>query len=368
MGKKISVGVLFGGRSAEHEVSVTSARSLLEAIDGEKYEVTLIGLDRQGKWLLPGDAAKMLSAGKVEGDESTLPVALDYCGGQDLVMRNGASQIGTGRKLDIVFPLLHGPFGEDGTVQGFLELADVAYVGSGVLGSAVAMDKDIMKRVLQAAGIPQVSHVCVLRSRWRAYPSMVEDEIERDFTYPMFVKPANMGSSVGISKVHDGTEFGNAMDAAARYDRKIIVEADAGQGSRELECSVLGYENPIVSVVGEVLPAAEFYDYDAKYNDDDSELIIPANVDGATTERAQQLAKQTFLAVDAAGLARVDLFMREDGTVLVNEINTMPGFTPISMYPKLWAASGISYCELINRLLELAVERHRDRRDTTTAL
>jgi len=368
MVEKIRVGVLFGGRSAEHEVSVASAHSLVEAIDRDKYDVTLIGIDRQGRWLLPGDATKMLAAGKVEGDESARPVALDYCGGQDLVMRFGASQINTGTKLDVVFPLLHGPFGEDGTVQGFLELADVAYVGSGVLGSAVSMDKDMMKRVLQAAGIPQVVHATVLRSRWRAFASTVQDEIERDFAYPLFVKPANLGSSVGITKVHDGTGFLTAMELAASYDRKIIVEADAGKGCRELECSVLGYENPIVSVVGEIRSDAEFYDYDAKYKESDSELIIPADLDEATTTRAQQLAKQTFLAVDAAGMARVDLFAREDGTVIVNEINTIPGFTPISMYPKLWAASGIPYSELIDRLLELAVERHRDRGDSTTSL
>jgi D-alanine-D-alanine ligase len=368
MVQRIRVGVLFGGRSAEHEVSVASAHSLIEAIDQDKYEVTLIGIDRGGQWLLPGDAAKMLAAGTVEGDEAACPVALDYSGDQRLVIRNGASQISSGGKLDVVFPLLHGPFGEDGTVQGFLELVDVAYVGSGVLGSAVSMDKDMMKRVLQAAGIPQVAHASVLRRRWRAFASTVQEEIERDFVYPLFVKPANLGSSVGISKVNDGAEFSPAMDAAARYDRKIIIEADAGQGSRELECSVLGYENPIVSVVGEVRPSGEFYDYDAKYKDSDSELIIPANVDEETTALAQRLAKQTFLAVDAAGLARVDLFVREDGTVIVNEINTIPGFTPISMYPKLWAASGISYSELIDRLLELAVERHRDRSDSTTSL
>jgi D-alanine-D-alanine ligase len=365
MEKKISVGVLFGGRSAEHEVSVRSAHSLLEAIDRDKYDVTLIGIDREGRWLLPADAAKMLTLGKVEGDGTAIPVALDYSGSRQLVLQN-RTQSSVPSELDIVFPLLHGPFGEDGTVQGFLELADVAYVGSGVLGSAVSMDKDMMKRVLRAGGIPQVAHAAVLRSRWRACGSSVQEEIERDFTYPLFVKPANLGSSVGISKVHEGGELAPAMEAAARYDRKIIIEADAGHGSREVECSVLGYENPIVSVVGEVLPAGEFYDYDAKYKDSDSELIIPAHLDQTTTERVQQLAKQTFLAVEAAGLARVDLFVQRDGTVIVNEINTIPGFTPISMYPKLWAASGISYTELIDRLLELAVERHRDRSDSTT--
>ena len=367
MVKRIKVGVLFGGRSAEHEVSVASAHSLVEALDQDKYEVPLIGIDREGRWLLLGDAAKMLAAGRVEGDESTSLVALDYSGSRELVTRMGGSQVNSGQKLDVLFPLLHGPFGEDGTVQGFLELADVAYVGSGVLGSAVAMDKDMMKRVLQAAGIPQVAHVAVLRSRWRAEASKVQKEIERDFAYPLFVKPANLGSSVGISKVHEGAEFSAAMDTAARYDRKIIIEEDAGD-SRELECSVLGNEYPIVSVVGEVRPDSEFYDYDAKYKDSVSELIIPANLDEATTARAKELAVQTFLAIDAAGMARVDLFARDDGSVLVNEINTIPGFTPISMYPKLWAASGISYPELIDRLLELAVERHRDRRDSTTSV
>ena len=367
MGDKIRVGVLFGGRSAEHEVSVTSARSLLEAIDRDKYDVTLIGIDRQGRWLLAADAATMLAAGRVEGEDAGVQVALDYGGGHELVYQDGA-QAGPAGKLDVVFPLLHGPYGEDGTVQGLLELADVAYVGAGVLGSAVAMDKDMMKRVLRAEGIPQVAHAAVLRSRWRAQRQAVEDEIERDLAYPVFVKPANLGSSVGISKVGDRAGFAAAMEMAIRYDRKVVVEADAGAGSREFECSVLGYEEPIASVVGEVVPGNEFYDYDAKYRDDNSELIIPADLDDATTARIQRLARQTFLAVEAAGLARVDFFVTADGAVLVNEINTIPGFTPISMYPKLWDASGIPYPELIDRLLELAADRQRDRRDSTTSL
>ena len=347
-------------------MSVTSARSLLEAIDRDKYEVTMIGIDRQGRWLLAADAAKMLAAGRVEGDDAALPVALDYSGGHELVFQS--AQAGTAGKLDVVFPLLHGPFGEDGTVQGLLELADVAYVGAGVLGSAVAMDKDMMKRVLHADGIPQVAYAAVPRRRWRAQRRLVQDEIEHEFDYPLFVKPANLGSSVGISKVGDSAQFPEAMDAAARYDRKIIVEADAGKGCREFECSVLGNEDPVTSVVGEVVPGNEFYDYYAKYRDDNSELIIPADLGREIATRIQQLAKQTFLAVEAAGLARVDFFVREDDAVLVNEINTMPGFTPISMYPKLWAASGVPYPALIDRLLELAAERHHDRRDSTTSL
>ena len=366
MREKIRVGVLFGGQSAEHEVSVSSARSLLEAIDRGKYEVTMIGIDRGGRWLAAGDATSLLEAGKVEGD-GLVPVSLDYGGAHELVMQGGAGgEAGTSQPVDVLFPILHGPYGEDGTVQGLMELAGVAYVGSGVLGSAVGMDKDMMKRVFRASGFPQVDHMAVRRSRWREQAEAVRRDIEAQLAYPVFVKPANMGSSVGVTKAHDREELTQGMDLAAQYDRKIIVEASAID-CREVECSVLGYEDPQTSVVGEVVPANEFYDYQAKYIDDDSELIIPARISPATTERVRALAREVFLAVEASGLARVDFFVSQDeDTVLVNEINTIPGFTPISMYPKLWAASGVSYSELIDRLIELAVERHRDRLDAST--
>ena len=365
MTKKIHVGVLFGGRSAEHEVSVTSARSVLDSIDRSKYEVTMIGIDRGGKWLAAGDAAKVLEAGKVVGDE-LLPAVLDYGGGRELTIQNGSPSGSTTSQLDVVFPILHGPYGEDGTVQGLLELADVAYVGSGVLGSAVGMDKDMMKRVFRAEGIPQVDHASVLRSQWRADPQDVQRQIERDFDYPLFIKPSNMGSSVGVTKAHAGDEFVEGMETAARYDRKIIVEAEA-RNCREVECSVLGYEDPQISVVGEIVPGNEFYDYESKYIDDNSELIIPARIKDETALAVRDMARKAFLAVEAAGLARMDFFVDKDSEdILLNEINTLPGFTPISMYPKLWEASGVSYSELIDRLIELALERHRDRQQVST--
>ncbi len=370
MPEKIRVGVLFGGRSAEHEVSVTSARSVLESIDRDKYDVTMIGIDRDGKWLAASDATRLLALGRVEeGDLDTTPVALDYAGRRELVTLDGKGKGKgeAGAQLDVIFPILHGPFGEDGTVQGLLELAGVAYVGAGVLGSAVGMDKDMARRVLRAEGVPQVEYASVLRSRWRAEPELVRHELERDLGYPMFVKPANLGSSVGITKAHNSTDFDLGMDEAARYDRKLVVEADVGD-CREVEVAVLGYENPEMSVVGEVVPANEFYDYSAKYMDDDSELHIPARIRAETAEKVRQMARTVFLAVEASGLSRVDFFVSRDEEehIYLNEINTMPGFTPISMYPKLWAASGIDYGQLIDRLIQLALERHKDRQDTTT--
>ncbi|HCL29855.1 MAG TPA: D-alanine--D-alanine ligase A [Candidatus Latescibacteria bacterium] len=370
MPEKIRVGVLFGGRSAEHEVSVTSARSVLESIDRDKYDVTMIGIDRDGKWLAASDATRLLALGRVEeGDLDTTPVALDYAGRRELVTLDGKGKGKgeAGTQLDVIFPILHGPFGEDGTVQGLLELAGVAYVGAGVLGSAVGMDKDMARRVLRAEGVPQVEYASVLRSRWRAEPELVRHELERDLGYPMFVKPANLGSSVGITKAHNSTDFDLGMDEAARYDRKLVVEADVGD-CREVEVAVLGYENPEMSVVGEVVPANEFYDYSAKYMDDDSELHIPARIRAETAEKVRQMARTVFLAVEASGLSRVDFFVSRDEEehIYLNEINTMPGFTPISMYPKLWAASGIDYGQLIDRLIQLALERHKDRQDTTT--
>ena len=348
---KIRVAVLFGGRSAEHEVSITSARSLLQAIDRDKYDVTMIPITKEGRWLPASEAPQVLEAGIAAGEWSGSPL-----------VTVGSDE--PAPHMDVVFPLLHGPFGEDGTVQGFLELAGVAYVGSGVLGSAVGMDKEMMRRALRAEGLPTVESVTVLRSRWRAQASSVQSEIETRFSYPVFVKPANMGSSVGISKVADQHGLRRAMDEAARYDRKIIVEADAGL-CREVECAVLGYEDPRVSVVGEIVSAGEFYDYNAKYVADSSKLIIPANLGKETTETVQEFSRRAFLAVDACGLARVDFFVAAGGEVIVNEINTMPGFTPISMYPKLWEASGVSYGDLIDQLIQLALQRHADRQDMT---
>ena len=364
MADKTRVGILFGGRSAEHEVSVRSARSVLDALDRSKYEVTMIGIDRDGRWLAAGDAVKVLQAGSVNRT-GLAPLLLDHHDGGELMMRSG-SGLGSAGPVDVIFPILHGPYGEDGTVQGLLELAGIAYVGSGVLGSAVGMDKEMMKRAFRAEGLPQGEYMPVLRSRWRSQPLAVREEVERELSWPVFVKPANMGSSVGISKVHDGCEFAAAMEEAGRYDRKIVVEAGI-ENCREVECSVLGYEDPVVSAIGEIVPGNEFYDYEAKYVDDTSELIIPAGLRAETAERVREVARRAFLAIDASGLARVDFFISgPEERVLLNEINTMPGFTEISMYPKLWEASGIGYAELVDRLIELALQRHEDRRDTDT--
>jgi D-alanine-D-alanine ligase len=268
--------------------------------------------------------------------------------------------------VDIIFPVLHGTFGEDGTIQGLLELADIPYVGAGVLGSAAGMDKDIMKQLFRGAGLTLVKHVTVLRSQWEAARKRTQREIEAALKYPVFVKPANLGSSVGISKAHDSSELGPAMDEAAKYDRKIVVEQGVGgkrRKARELECSVLGNDDPKASVVGEVVPCKEFYDYDAKYLEEGSELIIPAKLTRAQTKQVQEMAVRAFVAVDCAGLGRVD-FLMDPATekIYVNEINTLPGFTSISMYPKLWAASGLQYADLIDRLIQLGLERHAEKK------
>jgi D-alanine-D-alanine ligase len=360
--KKVRVGVLFGGRSCEHEVSVRSARSVLEAIDRSKYELTMIGISKEGHWLMAGDALKVLQAGVVE-EQGLLPVVLEQGGA--LMARQGG---GVDQRLDVIFPLLHGPYGEDGTVQGLLELAGIPYVGSGVVGSAVGMDKEMMKRAFRAEGLPQVEYAVVRRSQWKHDPEGVQHRLEAQLGYPIFFKPANLGSSVGVCKAHDSQEFGPCLEEAAAYDYKVVAEAEAAD-CREVECSVLGNEEPQASVVGEIVPGNEFYDYNAKYIDDNSQLIIPAPLSPAATERVRDLALRAFRAVEAAGLARVDFFVsRRDEQVYLNEINTLPGFTPISMYPKLWEASGISYAELIDRLLQLALERHRDRQDIRTVL
>jgi D-alanine-D-alanine ligase len=272
--------------------------------------------------------------------------------------------------VDVIFPVLHGTFGEDGTIQGLLELADIAYVGAGVLGSAAGMDKDIMKSLFIAAGIPIVKHVTILRGAWKKEPKKVHKLVESKLKYPVFVKPANLGSSVGISKAHDRKELGPAIEEAAKFDRKIVIEQGVGgkkEKAREIECSVLGNDEPVASLPGEIVPGKEFYDYTAKYLDEGSQLIIPAKLTKAETKRVQELAVAAFKAVDCSGLARVDFLMEpastgKSGKIYLNEINTMPGFTAISMYPKLWAASGLGYADLIDRLFHLGIERHEDKK------
>jgi D-alanine-D-alanine ligase len=360
--KKIRLGILFGGRSGEHEVSLTSAASLLKALDPAKYEVVPIGITRQGRWLL-GSAADKLLPGVLKNGKPVTP-SVDPTG-PGLIPLSLAERGPSNRRpaVDVIFPVLHGTFGEDGTLQGLLELAGIPYVGAGVLGSAVGMDKDVMKRLFRDAGLPVVPWIVILRGKWVEEPRTARKLIEREIGYPLFVKPANLGSSVGISKVRRARELAPALDLAARYDRKILVEKAVD--AREIECSVLGNDRPEASVSGEVVPINEFYDYEAKYIKEGSELIIPAKLTKRQSATVRKLAVAAFRAVDCAGMARVDFLMdRKSGTVFVNEINTIPGFTPISMYPKLWEASGIPYPRLVDRLVALALERHREKRRT----
>ncbi|MGH9521196.1 MAG: D-alanine--D-alanine ligase family protein [Terriglobales bacterium] len=383
---KLRVGVLFGGRSGEHEVSLLSAASVLDALDKSKYEVVPIGITKEGRWLTSAHAERLLRGEHKQerhlraGDPDATPGAALLANGETVMVPpvpGGELQAFTDDSphrrtsdraidIDIIFPVLHGTFGEDGTIQGLLELADVPYVGAGVLGSAAGMDKAVMKELFRAARLPIVKHLTILRAQWEADPKRVRRTIESKLKFPLFVKPANLGSSVGISKVHDRSELAAAMDDASRFDRKLVIEQGVGgkQGrAREIECSVLGNDQPQASVPGEIVPSAEFYDYSAKYLDEGSQLVIPAKLTRAEQKQVQQLAIAAFLAVDCSGLARVDFLMDpKSRRIYLNEINTMPGFTSISMYPKLWAASGLSYPALLDRLIELGLERHRDKK------
>jgi D-alanine-D-alanine ligase len=360
MTKKLRVGILFGGRSGEHEISLLSAASILKAIDRNRFEVVPIAINKSGHWLTSGAALGLLESGpRSSTRELSAPAG-------SAIDSNAA--LG-GQSLDVVFPVLHGTFGEDGTMQGLLELAGLPYVGSGVLGSAAGMDKDAMKRLFAHAKLPIVKHVTILRADWEKQPRKAIARIEAALKYPDFVKPANLGSSVGISKVHDRKELGPALTEAARYDRKLVVEQGVGGKNgkaRELEVAVLGNDDPKASVVGEIIPGKEFYDYEAKYLSDGSVPIIPAKLTKAETKQIQQMAVAAFRACDLSALARVDFLMEPDGKrrIFLNEVNTMPGFTQISMYPKLWEASGVQYTELITRLIELALERHQEKART----
>jgi D-alanine-D-alanine ligase len=389
--EKLRVGILFGGRSGEHEVSLLSAASVLNAIDKDKYDVVPIGITKDGRWLTAEHAENLLTGKLVleprnlrAGDPETTTSAAVLARGEAVVVppepvhrHSGLVPFQTDAGLmrrasdrainvDVIFPVLHGTFGEDGTIQGLLELADIAYVGAGVLGSAAGMDKDIMKSLFIAAGIPIVKHVTLLRGAWEKDPKKVLKQVESKLTYPVFVKPANLGSSVGISKAHNRKELGPAIEEAAKFDRKIVIEQGVGgkkEKAREIECSVLGNDEPVASVPGEIVPGKEFYDYTAKYVDEGSQLIIPAKLTKAETKKVQELAVKAFQAVDCSGLARVDFLMDpKTGKIFLNEINTMPGFTAISMYPKLWAASGLDYADLIDRLIQLGIERHEDKK------
>jgi len=354
MVNKIRVGVLFGGKSAEHEVSLQSARNVMDAIDKTKYDVVPIGIDKTGRWFL-NEADKLLPESNKEGlGEVTDPsawVAMVPEGRGELVR---PSQPGSLGGVDVVFPILHGPLGEDGTVQGLLKLADVAFVGPGVLGSAVSMDKDVMKRLIRDAGIPTPDFLSVMRFQ---LPDFDANAVIDRLGLPLFVKPANQGSSVGISKVHEKAELAPALVDAFRYDDKVLVEAFGGK--REIECAVLGNEHPESSIPGEVLPLHDFYSYEAKYLDENGAILkIPADLSEAQVKEVQALAVRTFQVACCEGMARVDCFLTDDGQWLVNEVNTIPGFTRISMYPKLWQASGLSYMDLIDRLIQLAIDRY----------
>jgi D-alanine-D-alanine ligase len=415
MPRKLRVGILYGGRSGEHEVSLLSAASVLKAIDPKRYEIVPIAITKQGRWLTSKAAQALLSGqelssrpqrSEVEGPGQTLSSRLERSEvegpGQTLSSRPEQSEVegpavapisgptslttneiqptalASSLHVDVIFPILHGTFGEDGTIQGLFELADIAYVGSGVLGSAAGMDKDVMKRLFLAAKLPTPRHLSFLRSEWKAEPKKIARQIEAALKYPLFIKPANLGSSVGISKAHDRKELAPALDLAAQYDRKIVVEQGIGGSAknphgkaRELEVAVLGNDNPQASVVGEIVPAKEFYDYEAKYHSEDSIPIIPAKLTAAQSKQVRQMAIEAFRACDCAGLARVDFLMEPNSKstrpprIYINELNTLPGFTKISMYPKLWEASGLPYPKLIDRLIELALERRQEKDQTT---
>ena len=400
MVKKLRVGILFGGRSGEHEVSLLSAASVLRAIDRHKFDVTPIGITREGRWLAAADADLLLhgdmNTGDLTtatrplraGDPSATPGAkLLHEGIPTLLVPEPRSTALSGNRgpggqekpLDVVFPVLHGTFGEDGTIQGLFELAGIAYVGSGVLGSAAGMDKDVMKRLFVQAGLPIVKHVTLLRADWEKDPRKAIAQVEKSLKYPLFVKPANLGSSVGITKVHGRSELAPAMSLAAGFDRKLVVEQGVGGPGvkpREFEVAVLGNDAPEASLVGEIVPNKEFYDYESKYesSENPSIPIIPAKLTLAQSKQIRAMALAAFRACDCSGLARVDFLMEPardakgrripKPRIFLNEINTMPGFTSISMYPKLWQASGLPYRKLIDRLISLALERHREKQQT----
>ena len=369
MSDKIRVGVLFGGQSGEHEVSLVSARSVIGGLDPAKYSVVQIGITKDGRWIAGGDAMRQLEAladpkllpgGPPVGTESQVPrtdalathgSAVEASG---LAAGSRSSVLGS---VDVVFPVLHGPKGEDGTVQGLLELADAAYVGCGVLASAVGLDKAMMKAAFAAAGLPLVPWLLVERSAWRRNSAEAVASVEAQLRYPVFVKPANMGSSVGITKATDRATLEQGLAEAARYDRRIVVEQ--GISAREIEISVLGNEEVAASVPGEVVPSNEWYDYEAKYLGGESQILIPAPITPELAEQVRLLAVRAFKAIDGAGLARVDFLLDKDRHQLyINEVNTMPGFTSVSMYAKTWEASGLPYSRLLDRLIELALERH----------
>ena len=384
--KRLRVGVLYGGRSGEHEVSLASAAAVFAHLDRARYEPVPIRIEKDGRWSLAERPPATMSAGEVI-EQSRLEAARPARAGREVHMvahpsaetilsidRSAASRgsddsraLVTGLNLDVIFPVLHGPYGEDGTIQGLLELANVPYVGSGVLASSVGMDKGMMKVVFAASGLPVCAYSVVRGHDWDARRDAVMDGLVAELGFPLFVKPANLGSSVGISKAKDRASLAAAMDLARTFDRRIIVEA-AVLEAREIECAVLGNDDPEASLPGEVIPSREFYDYEAKYMDATSQTVIPADLPAAVADDIRRMSIDAFRALDCAGMARVDfLVSRRDGAIFLNEINTIPGFTTISMYSKMWEATGVSYGQLLDRLIELALERHASRQQLRTS-
>jgi D-alanine-D-alanine ligase len=378
--KKLRVGVIYGGRSGEHEVSIASAAAVVQNIDKKRYEPIPIRIEKDGRWLIAdrlpasASAAEVIEQGKIPAGQRLArggrEAHLVAHPGEDqiITIERGNTPSITGLGLDVVFPVLHGPYGEDGTVQGLLELANVPYVGAGVLASSLGMDKAVSKQVFASRKLPMAKYLVVLRQKWVDNPRRISDAVKSELGYPVFVKPANLGSSVGISKVKSPDDLKRAIDLAGEFDRKIVIEA-AVPKAREIEVAVLGNDEPEASLPGEIIPSREFYDYEAKYLDDDSRLIIPAELPKKVIAEVQRLAIEVFLAVDCAGMARVDFLMDgKSGKLYVNEINTIPGFTTISMYPKMWAASGVSYPQLLDKLIALALERHAEKQQLRTSL
>ena len=385
--KRVRVGVVYGGRSSEHEVSLASAAAVIAHLDPARYEPVPIHIGRDGRWSLPDEpptprpvaetiASARAARGSAPGADRRDALFLAQPSAAPLLtLQPGVGQAAGGVRaavaphaLDVIFPVVHGPYGEDGTLQGLLELANVPYVGAGVLGSAVAMDKAVAKTLFAAAGLPIVRHLVVPARRWDADAAAVLDEVAGQLAWPLFVKPANLGSSVGVSKAGTRPELKRAIGRAREFDRKIVVE-EAVPDAREIECAVLGNDVPEVSVAGEILPAGEFYDYESKYVDDRSSYVIPTDLPAGQARDVRALAGDAFRALDGAGLARVDfLLARGTGSLYLNEVNTMPGFTTISMYAKLWQASGLDYPRLLNRLVELALARHAEKQRLRTSL
>jgi D-alanine-D-alanine ligase len=354
---KLRVGVLFGGRSGEHEVSLASAASIIRGLDPQKYEAVPIGITKEGHWLIGAGAQKMLPEVLRTGQRVLMSADPTESA---LMPLDGSPR---GQNLDVVFPVIHGTFGEDGTMQGLLELAGLPFVGAGVLGSAIGMDKDVAKKLMQVAGIPVVPWIAVQRADWERQPKEIRRAIEKKFKYPVFVKPATLGSSVGMTKVHSRAELGPALDLAAEFAMKIMVERAVS--AREIEVSVLGNHDPRASIPGEIVPHREFYDYAAKYLEEGTQLLIPAKLTKSEVKKVQGMAVTAFRALELSGMARVDFFIeKRGGKIFLNEVNTIPGFTSISMYPKLWEANGIPFRELVSKLIDLALEQHQEKART----